>query len=326
MDPLFIEQLLHEEESATLDFKRDQYPFDCADDNVKSELLKDVLSFANAWRRTDAYILVGVEDVKGGRSNPVGVASHIDDAKLQQFVNSKTNRPIAFSYEATNVVGVQIGVIRIEVQERPYFLKKNYGRLKTEAVYMRRGSSTAVADPGEIHAMGAASARVEGAIDKPNLHPKLASLSYVNVLRHVNDWLLVEMALNFVIVNSGRAASHHFAIVVEEIDGHDSSRLNDYIFGKDAFPSGASSRDNHRVDKPILPGLTYATDIPFGVYLRPAKWDADHIEAEFERMLPPTLSLGFKAVSEASPGFKVTEPVEPVFDRRDMLRRILERI
>jgi hypothetical protein len=59
LDPL-IYALLFEAEGAELDFKREQYSFEGADDRVKSELLKDILAFANAWRRTDAYILIGV--------------------------------------------------------------------------------------------------------------------------------------------------------------------------------------------------------------------------------------------------------------------------
>ncbi|CAN5374670.1 MAG: AlbA family DNA-binding domain-containing protein [Pyrinomonadaceae bacterium] len=69
MNATLMEKLLNEDESSALDFKRDQYPFEKASDEQKSEFLKDILAFANAWRRTDAYILVGVEDVKGGRSN-----------------------------------------------------------------------------------------------------------------------------------------------------------------------------------------------------------------------------------------------------------------
>jgi Ni,Fe-hydrogenase III component G len=62
MSANLIEELLNEEESSTLDFKRDQYKFDTAtSDHVKSELLKDVLAFANTWRRTEAYILIGVD-------------------------------------------------------------------------------------------------------------------------------------------------------------------------------------------------------------------------------------------------------------------------
>ena len=68
-----VEDLLHESEGTSLDFKSAQYPFEYATDELKSELLKDVLAFANSWRRTAAYILIGVEEVKGGRSNVVGV-------------------------------------------------------------------------------------------------------------------------------------------------------------------------------------------------------------------------------------------------------------
>jgi predicted HTH transcriptional regulator len=137
-----LEQLLHEEEGASLDFKRDQYPFAAATDDQKSELLKDILAFVNAWRRTSAYILIGVEEVRGGRSKPVGVIQRLNDADLQQFVNSKTNRPIEFSYRPYTFEGIDLGIIEVPLQERPVFLTKDFGKLKKGAVYVRRGSST----------------------------------------------------------------------------------------------------------------------------------------------------------------------------------------
>ncbi len=148
-----IDELIYEEESATLDFKSKQYLFDGANDHQKSELLKDVLAFANAWRRIDAYILIGIEEVKGGQGNVIGVSGHIDDAKLQQFVNSKTQRPIHFSYQAMTYSEKQIGVIHIPCQERPIYLKTVYGKLKKGIVYIRRGSSTSEAEPDEIAKM-----------------------------------------------------------------------------------------------------------------------------------------------------------------------------
>lgn len=154
MNDQLVEQLLNEDESEALDFKRDQYPFDTATDEQKSELLKDILAFANSWKRSEAYILIGVDDVKGGRSKPVGVISHLDDAKLQQFVNSKTQRRTTFSYRAFPFEGIQIGVVHIPVQDRPIFLTKNYGKLKKDIVYVRRGSSTDEANPDEIARMG----------------------------------------------------------------------------------------------------------------------------------------------------------------------------
>lgn len=154
MNSTLMEELLNEDESSTLDFKRDQYPFNNATPEQKSELLKDILAFANAWRRTDAYILVGVEDVKGGRSNVVGVTTHFDDATIQQFVNGKTNRPVTFSYEVFPFESVQVGIFHIPLQDRPIFLKSDFGKLKQREVYIRRGSSTVIADPDEIAKMG----------------------------------------------------------------------------------------------------------------------------------------------------------------------------
>lgn len=149
-----LEELLHEEESSTLDFKRDQYPFVGANDGQKSELLKDILAFANAWRRTDAYILIGVDEVRGGISTVTGVSVHLNDADLQQFVNSKINRPITFSYSAVELHGMQVGVIKIPLQKRPFYLKRNFDRLNASVVYLRRGSSTDIASPDEIALIG----------------------------------------------------------------------------------------------------------------------------------------------------------------------------
>lgn len=156
---LLVEELLYEEEGATLDFKQEQYFFTSTNDYQKSEILKDILAFSNAWRRVDAYILIGVEEVKGGRSKPIGINGDLDDAQLQQFVNSKTQRPINFKYYSVLVDGVKIGVINIPVQTRPFYVKKDYGKLKRHVVYIRRGSSTDEATPEEVHDMGRSEVR-----------------------------------------------------------------------------------------------------------------------------------------------------------------------
>jgi Putative DNA-binding domain len=154
IDDELIERLLYEEESDALDFKRDQYPFVKATNEQKSELIKDILAFANSWRRTDAFIVIGVLEVKGGRSAVVGVSDQLDDAAIQQFVNSKTNSFVSFSYRNLTFEGKSIAIIHIPLQQRPLFLKKNFGRLKANAVYVKRGSSTTEADPDEVAKMG----------------------------------------------------------------------------------------------------------------------------------------------------------------------------
>ena len=153
-DDPFLTSLLYEDESTTLDFKSEQYP--CATDEQKGELIKDILAFTNAWRHAEAYILIGVRESPGSRATVVGVTHHLKDADLQQLVNSKTNQPIIFSYRSAPLDGKSIGILRIPVQDRPRFISKAFGKLAANAVYLRRGSSTAVARPDEISRMGAA--------------------------------------------------------------------------------------------------------------------------------------------------------------------------
>ena len=121
-DGEILESLLNMEEGPTLDFKKEQYRFIKASDIDKSELLKDILAFANTQRYRTAYILVGVEEVKGGHSEVVGVDEHLDDANLHQFVNYKTNRPVIFSYFPFRVEEKEIGVLDIPIQNRPNLL------------------------------------------------------------------------------------------------------------------------------------------------------------------------------------------------------------
>src|SRR4029077_5803466 len=120
----------------------------------KSELLKDILAFANGWRDAEAYILIGVEEVAGGRSTLGGGRQHIPENHLQQFVNSKTNRPVTFSYRAYPFESKQIGVITIPQQDRPLYLIRNFGRLQKHVVYYRQGTTTAIASPDDIARMG----------------------------------------------------------------------------------------------------------------------------------------------------------------------------
>ena len=149
-----INSLLYEEESTTLDFKSEQYKFVKAQDFDKAELLKDIIAFTNAWRRSDAYILIGVKEVKGGKSQVEGISDDLDDAQLQQFIQSKINKPIHFSYLTTVVENKKVALITIPIQSRPIFLKKSFANLKANTVYVRRGSSTSIALPDEIARMG----------------------------------------------------------------------------------------------------------------------------------------------------------------------------
>lgn len=217
-----IEALLFEEEGTTLDFKRDQYPFDQASDEDKSELLKDILAFANAFRRTDAFILIGIEDVKGGRGKVMGVASQLDDAKLQQFVNSKTQRAVTFSYRDAVHDGRPIGIIHVPLQQRPLYAKAGYGKVKKGVVYLRRGSSTDEATPDEIAQMGAQQVQAHGV--EPSLELGLFERE------------------------TGRMLGHELAIQSTLLQAPPESDIPDYRENRDLYSSiaGSLNRDYYR--------------------------------------------------------------------------------
>jgi hypothetical protein len=151
-----VETLTHMSESDVLDFKEAQYKFVQATDIEKSELVKDILAFANAWKTSDAHILIGAKPKSGGGADVCGISSQIDDASLQQLVNSKTNVPVSFAYVPFTFEGKQVAVIIVRRdQRRPIFLQKPFGKLKGDTVYLRRGSSTEEANPAEVARMGA---------------------------------------------------------------------------------------------------------------------------------------------------------------------------
>jgi hypothetical protein len=179
-----LQLLLYEEESNVLDFKRDQYRFINSSPFEKLELLKDILAFCNAWRKTDAFILIGIEEAKGSESKVIGITEVLDDAQIQQFVNGKTQRPVNFSYRNLSFRNKQIALIHIPVQERPIYLKKDYERLKRNVVYVRRGSSTSEAMPDEIADMRSSNTSPSShIIPKLSLRFKIKENDYTDCLK-----------------------------------------------------------------------------------------------------------------------------------------------
>lgn len=180
-----IRELVLEGESNRLDFKRDQYRFVELSgpdvDKEKAKLLKDVLAFANAFRKDPAFILVGVDESLPRDQSVAGIPSQdvIDDATLQQFVNSKTNKPIPFrAYTVSCSDSRVVEVLEIDpcANDRPFYLKKGFGGILREEVWFRSGSSNTKATPDDIYRMGAEQYKqnrplLECEIESPNLIP-----------------------------------------------------------------------------------------------------------------------------------------------------------
>lgn len=152
MDERLFHEILSNPESELLDFKKEQYRL--SNDIVKSEFIKDVVSFANTKRAKTAYIVVGVSKPPKGGIDLVGVSGHHDDSTLQQIVKDKIDPVPQFLYQSFTYQNKSFGVIEIPVGNRcPYKITKDYGILKKNAVYIRRGSSTDEARPNEIEEM-----------------------------------------------------------------------------------------------------------------------------------------------------------------------------
>ena len=153
MNDALFERWEYASEGDSLDFKKMNYKFSKATDKEKSEILKDILAMVNSWSPEVRYIVIGIEDRDIKPNILRGIDRHGDDSRIQQFVNSKTSKACRFEYISYTYKEKQFGVFRIPVQDRPVFLRKDYGGLKADIVYVRRGSATEIANPDEVKQM-----------------------------------------------------------------------------------------------------------------------------------------------------------------------------
>jgi hypothetical protein len=162
-----LEELRFKGEGSDLDYKAERYRFAQASDDDKSEMLKDILAFANAYREGTAYILLGFKENPPHPAEVTGLPSNgaIDDSRLQQFVNSKLNAKLEFRYAEGLLGDRHIAVISIPKQRRPFYLTRDFGKLTKDTVYVRRGSSTGIASPDEIARMGTTRGVVKAVLD-----------------------------------------------------------------------------------------------------------------------------------------------------------------
>ena len=107
--------------------------------------------------------------------------------------------------------------------------------------------------------------------------------------------------LHFAIENVGRVAAYKWQMRIEEIDGHLTERLADYVFGQNNYPPGIARMGGIRLDETILPGSRIDEQIHLGFHLRPEGEQPEQISREIELMLSPA-KLGYKIATETSPG------------------------
>lgn len=142
-------------ENSKIDFKRN---LDISTKKNKAELIKDVIAFANSEPVNDpnGYYIIGVQHKRLFDT----LSLNLDDATLQQIVNSKCHRPIDFQFRQFSIKGTTLGVIIIpKSDERPhhvlddYFDNRGKKLLQKGSIFIRKGSSTDIATREDLDLM-----------------------------------------------------------------------------------------------------------------------------------------------------------------------------
>ena len=132
----------HEPEHSARDFKRIQYSPEKHED-----LLTDLMALANAHVAGNRHIIVGVIPMPGGPNDLRGIDASVvtDDAVHQKLARDNIEPEIGFSYSAERVGDVMLGVFRLfRCDDRPYTMRKDYGKLRRGMGYIRKGTHQAL--------------------------------------------------------------------------------------------------------------------------------------------------------------------------------------
>ena len=139
-----ISSLLKRPEGETLDFKATSY--NLSDKGSKRSFAKDLASLANTPREGDAYLVLGVEQLRDGTSKIRGIVDPNDDADLQSVARSLLTPCPRFQHQVIGHGAVQLELITIPIGWSPVVPKKTDGGSFIEGtIYFRRGSQNDVA-------------------------------------------------------------------------------------------------------------------------------------------------------------------------------------
>ena len=163
MNSDLIAHLLNRTEGSCLDFKR-CFP-DWKDSGQKAAFLKDILAFSNRYEESPAYIVYGIDAGQSpSKHNVVGIdpSNLPDEAKIQQYVNSKLKTPVRFNLVIESYDNLELAVIVIEDNHFPTYSIKSVDHIEPNAIYYRSGSSNAIMDPSQFHDRAMRGSTVKG--------------------------------------------------------------------------------------------------------------------------------------------------------------------
>ena len=128
----------YENENISLEFKAIQYKKDQHED-----LIKDIMSMANADVENDRYIIIGVNHKSSGDREILNIKERdfIDSAKYQQIIRENIEPGIKLEYFSHKYEGKLLGILKISnCFDQPYTMKKDFGTLKKGDRFIRKGT------------------------------------------------------------------------------------------------------------------------------------------------------------------------------------------
>jgi hypothetical protein len=134
----FDDLIKYENENTSLDFKAIQYK-----KSKHEDLIKDIMSMANADVENDRYIIIGVSHKSSGDREILSIEKEDfkDSAIYQQIIRENIEPDIKLDYSPYKYKGKLLGIFKISgYSDKPYTMKKDFGKLKKGDRFIRKGT------------------------------------------------------------------------------------------------------------------------------------------------------------------------------------------
>lgn len=142
----FDDLIEYENENIRLDFKTKQYKKNKSGSDNFEDLIKDIMSMANANIESARYIIIGVKHKPSSERKIIGIQNEefIDSATYEQIIKENIEPDIKIDYSAYNYKNKLLGILKIYdcFDDQPYSMKKNFGKLKKGDSFIRKGTHT----------------------------------------------------------------------------------------------------------------------------------------------------------------------------------------
>lgn len=153
LEARFIDNLVAEWETTSVDFKRELY-LDTADQ--KAEFVKDVIGLANTQASGQRWMIIGFDDKT--RTYHGSPDTRITQNRIEQILARYTVPCVEVRYEVVGHRDGKVGKVRIirDPKKLPYGVAESLGdkkRITKEQIFVRHGSQTEAPTKAELSAL-----------------------------------------------------------------------------------------------------------------------------------------------------------------------------